>query len=53
MLFLIDQITAGFLSALETGGQRLAVFALPILGVCAVIGLDHCAGHFRPLRIIA
>jgi type IV secretory pathway TrbL component len=37
MLFLIDNITAAFLSALQSGGQRLAVFALPILGVCAVI----------------
>jgi type IV secretory pathway TrbL component len=37
MLFLIDNITAAFLNALQSGGQRLAVFMLPILGVCAVI----------------
>jgi type IV secretory pathway TrbL component len=37
MLFLIDNITSAFLNALQAGGQRLAVFMLPILGVCAVI----------------
>ena len=37
MLPLIDDITAAFLGALQAGGQGLAVFMLPILGVCAVI----------------
>jgi len=37
MLTLIDRITAAFLAALQAGGQVLAVFMLPILGVCAVI----------------
>jgi type IV secretory pathway TrbL component len=37
MLSLIDEITAAFLGAIQAGGQALAVFMLPILGVCAVI----------------
>jgi type IV secretory pathway TrbL component len=37
VITLIDQITAGFLGAIAAGQQALAVFALPILGVCAII----------------
>ena len=37
MFTLIDQITAGFLGAIDAGQQALAVFALPILAVCALI----------------
>src|SRR5438128_8208727 len=37
MLTIIDEITAAFLSALQTGGQALAVFSLAILAVRAVI----------------
>jgi hypothetical protein len=37
MLTIIDEITAAFLAALQTGGQALAVFSMAILGVCAVI----------------
>jgi type IV secretion system protein TrbL len=37
VLTLIDQITAGFLSAIQAGQHALAAFALPILGVCALI----------------
>jgi type IV secretory pathway TrbL component len=37
MLTLIDQIVGVFLAALQAGQQALAVFILPILGVCAVI----------------
>jgi type IV secretion system protein TrbL len=37
MLTLIDQITAGFLGAIQAGQHALATFALPILGVCALI----------------
>jgi type IV secretory pathway TrbL component len=37
MLTLIDQITAGFLGALQSGQTVLAAFMLPILGVCATI----------------
>jgi type IV secretion system protein TrbL len=37
MLTLIDQITAGFLGAIDAGQQALAVYALPILAVCALI----------------
>jgi type IV secretion system protein TrbL len=37
MLFLIDNITAAFLSAMQTGGKQLAIYMLPILSVCAII----------------
>jgi len=37
MFTLIDQITAGFLGAIDAGQQALAVFALPILAICALI----------------
>src|SRR5690349_19343217 len=37
MLTLIDQITAGFLGALQGGQTVLAAFILPILGICATI----------------
>lgn len=37
MLSIIDEITAAFLAAIQTGGQALAVFMLPILSVCALI----------------
>src|SRR5215510_11733896 len=37
MFTLIDAITAGFLSAIDAGQQALAVFALPILALCALI----------------
>jgi type IV secretion system protein TrbL len=37
MLTLIDQITAGFLGALQGGQAVLAAYILPILGVCATI----------------
>src|SRR5262249_18428875 len=37
MFTLIDQITAGFLGAIDAGQQALAVFAIPILTVCATI----------------
>jgi len=37
MFTLIDAITAGFLGAIDAGQQALAVFAIPILAVCALI----------------
>jgi type IV secretory pathway TrbL component len=37
VLTLIDDITGGFLQALQNGQGTLAAFMLPILGVCAVI----------------
>jgi hypothetical protein len=37
MFTLIDAITAGFLGAIDAGQQALAVFALPILAICALI----------------
>src|SRR5437870_154673 len=37
MFTLIDAITAGFLGAIDAGQQALAVFALPILAICAPI----------------
>jgi type IV secretory pathway TrbL component len=37
MLTLVDDMTGAFLAALQAGGQALAVFMLPILGVCAII----------------
>jgi type IV secretory pathway TrbL component len=37
MFTLIDTITAGFLGAIDAGQQALAIFALPILGVCFLI----------------
>jgi type IV secretion system protein TrbL len=37
MFTLIDAITAGFLGAIDAGQQALAVFAIPILALCALI----------------
>ena len=37
MFTLIDNITGSFLGALDVGQQALAVFALPILAICALI----------------
>src|SRR5205809_628106 len=37
MFTLIDAITAGFLGAIDAGQQALAVFAIPILAICALI----------------
>jgi type IV secretory pathway TrbL component len=37
MLTLIDDITGAFIAALASGWATLATFAVPILGVCAVI----------------
>src|SRR5215510_31115 len=37
MFTLIDAITAGFLGAIDAGQQVLAVYAMPILAVCALI----------------
>jgi type IV secretion system protein TrbL len=37
MFTLIDTITAGFLGAIDAGQQALAIFAIPILAICALI----------------
>jgi type IV secretory pathway TrbL component len=37
MFTLIDTITGAFLAAIDAGQQALAVFALPILGICFLI----------------
>jgi type IV secretion system protein TrbL len=40
----IDDITAAFLSALQTGGQTLATYSLGILSIAAVIGYYRTIG---------